>query len=1075
MKNLKKVLALVLACVMVFGTITMAAGTGYPDVADDAAYAEAVKTLSALNIIKGDENGNFNPDATITRAEMAKILCTMLNTGELAQRETSFNDVPSSHWASGYISYAQQLGCIDGYGDGNFGPEDPVTYVQVIKLVMATLGYTYMANENGGYPTGYLYVAANAEVTKGVAASGDQPAARSTVAVIVNNAMNTPVMERTAYGTESVWQVLDGGIGSGNVVREFKTLLTKQKIYKVEGKVTDTYKNNTSMKDGLVNVTITKDLKIDVVDRLDATGTSAPWTIANVNASLAGDDATDYIGYISSIYFKEADNGDIVIIRVAPKSSKNTSIVIDDIKNAFDTTIDAGVKAADQPQAAFVSGGTTVASYQFPYWVDRDADSRISTLDIAADATVYWNNGTAAAISSFGTVTDGADDGATAGDDEYEYADRILSLIPERGSMTFVDTDNDGLYDLIKVKEYKIAVVDSVNANAMRVNFKTERSAGVGSRISLTTDVNANLKEYSISLDGKAIELADLAEYDVLSIATNNYSDPTFYEILVTRSVVEGTVSGRKDAVGTIDDYVIINGEKYGMAGIPGTTLPNLEDAGKFYLDAEGKIVMVDTTSTISGNYAYLYSTGEGTFAGENYVRMFTVDGADVTYRLADKVKINGVQSKGATVAFTEEEVGKIFNASPAPTSTAAATVDDVFALAGEMNTDLPLTVGNFVKALTDGANKTARTGLAVEEYSITGNATLDKFVTFKVDGDNNITELSLAINGSAIDKFGYMGTTPDGDDPGSDPDAVEWQASLGKFKGSKSISEKAPVFFLGGSSIADYSVKTVADLIDGNTYTPYYFTNTEEGPAAVVMLTASTSLAVNDSLAIFADSSSAKVDGNDVYNVVYWQNGAKVEETMVVKGDVTVNGIRSSFGALQMGDAFVFSKDDDGMVDKISVIFAPGTLSSKPTISGSALTSFSSFIDISAVSSDFQALGAGTNYDNEVYFGVIGKTKSIEGGVRVTMFAEDGATSEVINVPESAKVTIYNAANTPAKMLNSEAAVVTDIQASFIDSWTSAGAIDWTAQTDVNDVHYMFVRVYKDVVTEVILVDYAN
>ncbi len=1069
MKNLKKVLALVLACVMVFGTVTMAAGTGYPDVAEDAAYAEAVKTLSALNIIKGDENGNFNPDATITRAEMAKVLCTMLNTGELAQRETTFNDVPASHWASGYVSYAQQLGCIAGYGDGNFGPEDPVTYVQAVKLVMAALGYTYMAEENGGYPTGYLYVAANADVTKGVSASGDSPAARSTVAVIVNNAMNTPLMERTAYGTTSVWEVLDGGIGSGNVGREFKTLLTKQKIYKVEGKVTDTYKNNSSMKDGLVNVTITKDLKIDVVDRLDAAAqgtTPETWVVNNVNASLAGDDATDYIGYISSIYFKEADNGDIVIIRVAPKSTKNAAIVIDDIKNAFDTTIDAGIKAADKAQAVFAASTTTPVSYQFPYWVDRDADSRISTLDIAANATVYWNNGVAAAVSTYAVPVDGVDAGTTAGDDVTEYESGILSLIPERGSMTFVDTDNDGLYDLIKVKEYKIAVVDSVNAAAMRINFKTERSAGVGSRITLTTDANANLKEYSLSLDGKAIEVADLAEYDVLSIATNNYSDPTYYEILVTRNVVEGAVSGRK-ATG-IEPYVIINGEKYSMAGIPGTTLPNIEDEGKFYLDAEGKIVMVDTTSAVSGNYAYLYSTGAGTFAGDSYVRMFTVDGADVTYRLADKVKINGVQSKGATVAYTVGEVAEIFGTpSPAPTSTAAAVVEDVFTLAGEMSaTSQPLTVENFIKAITDGANKTSRTGLALNGYSITGNAALDKFVTYKVDGDNNITEISFAMDGSAIDKFGYI----------SYDSAVEWQAALGKFKGGKSISEKAPVFFLGGSSIADYSVKTVADLVDGNAYTPYYFTNTEEGPAAVVMLTASTSLAVNDSLAIFADSSSAKLDGNDVYNVVYWQNGAKVEEAMVVKGDVTVAGARTSFGAIEVGDAFVFSKDDDGLVDKITVIFAPG--STMPTISGSSLgTTLSSFIDITdgTVSSDFQALGGAGAQDNEVYFGVIGKTKSIDGGVRVTLFAEDGSTSEVINVPESAKVTIYNAANTPAKKLNAEAAVVTDIQASFIDAWTASGAIDFTQQTTAEDLHYMFVRVYKDVVTEVILVDYVN
>ena len=67
-----------------------------------------------------------------------------------------------------------------------------------------------MAEENGGYPAGYLFVAASAEVTDRAPGNGPEAAPRSTVAMLVNNAMNAPIMERTSYGTESVWEVQDG-------------------------------------------------------------------------------------------------------------------------------------------------------------------------------------------------------------------------------------------------------------------------------------------------------------------------------------------------------------------------------------------------------------------------------------------------------------------------------------------------------------------------------------------------------------------------------------------------------------------------------------------------------------------------------------------------------------------------------------------------------------------------------------------------------------------------------------------------------------------------------------------------
>ena len=72
MRNLKKVLALVIAFSMMLSVVAFAS---FNDVAEDADYAGAVELLSALDIIVGDDLGNFNPGKTISRAEMAAIIC----------------------------------------------------------------------------------------------------------------------------------------------------------------------------------------------------------------------------------------------------------------------------------------------------------------------------------------------------------------------------------------------------------------------------------------------------------------------------------------------------------------------------------------------------------------------------------------------------------------------------------------------------------------------------------------------------------------------------------------------------------------------------------------------------------------------------------------------------------------------------------------------------------------------------------------------------------------------------------------------------------------------------------------
>lgn len=142
MTNLKKITALSLAATSMLGTV--ASASTFPDAADINNF-DAVTTLSALGIIKGDLTGNFNPTQTVTRAEMAKMIFTIVNKGDdnaeaFDAVTTDLTDI-STHWASSYIKYCEQNGIVAGYGDGTFRPENEVTSAEALKMVLVALGY----------------------------------------------------------------------------------------------------------------------------------------------------------------------------------------------------------------------------------------------------------------------------------------------------------------------------------------------------------------------------------------------------------------------------------------------------------------------------------------------------------------------------------------------------------------------------------------------------------------------------------------------------------------------------------------------------------------------------------------------------------------------------------------------------------------------------------------------------------------------------------------------------------------------------------------------------------------------
>ena len=82
MKNLKRVLSLGLASVMLLGMMVMGASAASFTDAKDIKNTEAVNLMVALNIIKGKDTGAFDPKGNVTRGEMAKMITMILFGGE---------------------------------------------------------------------------------------------------------------------------------------------------------------------------------------------------------------------------------------------------------------------------------------------------------------------------------------------------------------------------------------------------------------------------------------------------------------------------------------------------------------------------------------------------------------------------------------------------------------------------------------------------------------------------------------------------------------------------------------------------------------------------------------------------------------------------------------------------------------------------------------------------------------------------------------------------------------------------------------------------------------------------------
>ena len=144
MRNLKKVLALVLALVMAMSLVTIANASDFAD-DDDITYEEAVDVMTAVGVLEGVGNNEFSPDTILTREQAAKILTYMLvgtsNADKLATTIAPYSDVAADRWSAGSVAYCANVGILAGVGDGKFNPTGKLTGLAFAKMLLVALGY----------------------------------------------------------------------------------------------------------------------------------------------------------------------------------------------------------------------------------------------------------------------------------------------------------------------------------------------------------------------------------------------------------------------------------------------------------------------------------------------------------------------------------------------------------------------------------------------------------------------------------------------------------------------------------------------------------------------------------------------------------------------------------------------------------------------------------------------------------------------------------------------------------------------------------------------------------------------
>ena len=543
MRNLKKVLALVLVFAMMLSTCVVASAASFPDVEAGYQYTEAIDLLASLNILGGYEDGTFKPENNITRAEFAKVVYVIFNgmddvNAQMYVSDSQFNDVAKTQWFNGHVNWASENSIVGGYGDGTFLPSNNVAVKEAIKMVV-----TAVTDKALTYPNGYIQEARALKLLEGVKiTSTDAPATRGQVAQLAYNLLFTPSRlclvdegQMDFYGNEIYKKTAPVEFVFGLTPGENVTLVaTYENGYKGAGSAT--------LEEGQVELA----------------GTSSYGT----KFDYAGD-ANDLFGQTLKAYF----NADKELVSLVSVSS-----IVE-------------VTTADK----LVGNGTTKTPYgkimgeYITY--DADATDGVSLVrDYGVKAVIEQGaNGIYADYSGTVVTKEGTTDSYILLKDFYKD-----DYNNEAGKVTLIDTPDangvlDGVVDTVIIEHEYTARINKYTASTKSIKIGN-KTVSFDNAIGHEAFANA---DYTVDADPV------YATYTLKKGVNEVYT-------LAPTTTVEGVLT----AVDTVKDQVVVGGTTYSAFGTEATIFDNTKseigDTLKLYMSANGYVVAYEVTESES-------------------------------------------------------------------------------------------------------------------------------------------------------------------------------------------------------------------------------------------------------------------------------------------------------------------------------------------------------------------------------------------------------------------------------------------------------------------------------------------
>jgi len=603
MKSSKRITALLVALVFVLTSMmtvnVFADDDGFTDLDVNNSYYQAITSLVADGVINGyaeaDGTFTFKPDNTITRAEFSKLLATASAPIGYAfnAATTQFPDVADANaeagWAIPYIAYAVGTGAINGYEDGTFRPQNPVSYAEAVKMIVCTLGYGSVVDTTlTPWYQGYIDVANQIGLTTRAASLPTNDAPRGLVAQLIYN---------MKYRCKVYSAVVDSNGVSVNINNGNNTM-------------------DESM-EGVLYGVFEYCLTGDDLTKQEVLIDDEIYQLGNYTA----DDLKSYVGY--SVKFNISDERKKGLTKVNLINSENDSVIVEDWQIE------------------------TVSGNEIEYYADENdmEDDEISNIKFSNNFYVVYNGRVVEPkdiddefIEKYLDVTtgkiefisnDGNDKNAEVAIVESYDLYFVKSSSTVNDVTTFYETNakalgiEDGIVidkkDALDAEdEPNVTKISSKGGSATKSSLSNiSKNSTVAVAVPYDTKEGTKVIISSASFSGSVKEIPSNGKY--IKIGNDEYKFSPYFE-----AIKDGGVDVSLD----------------------------VGDTAKFYLDHMGRISFFDKTES-SNPYGLLimYATGSGVDSATQ-VKLMNTSGKINDYFLKEPVRINGKSYDDASEAI---------------------------------------------------------------------------------------------------------------------------------------------------------------------------------------------------------------------------------------------------------------------------------------------------------------------------------------------------------------------------------------------------------------------------------------